>query len=262
MLSRTLSFCLLAIGFFSCKKSEILNPPPITRVDSVSIRYTKQGSLVTPVPGAIPGDMKYALLWSGHAAVARWGVFTPGSGTTWGSFTYMLYDGVEYAKDTIFIRTYSLMASSVVPTNIRKIVVQRGRLHMLINTTTGETTQFYFKGKDKLAYTEKRRNNIMTRTEYLHDNKGNVKTITIDKYENERLFAHEVTVFLEYDDKLNPLKGLILWEDMLDRAQSDNNPLRGYQHGYHENGGLRGEYRSTFTYNYKYTPKGYADFSQ
>ncbi|MGE7778243.1 hypothetical protein ACQKLP_26235 [Chitinophaga sp. NPDC101104] len=267
MLSRLLPLCLGAIVLYSCKKSEHSDQLPTTRVDSMLVMYTKQYVMVSPVPGPVLVMPKYALHFSLEHITRRVGVVVPGSLPGSYIFDQRRYEKVSYEKDSIVIGTY-VEGQDGPPTSRRKYLLDKGNVWVRVrySDATGlptDTAWYYFKTMTKLDRIEWKNGNILTRNTFQHDRRGNVHTSTAETYIDGKLVGQGVTQYLEYDDKINPVKGVVLFEDMLERGQSENNALRINAYGWATgSGGGMSRYQSTESIKYFYDGRGRADLSK
>lgn len=267
MLLRLLPLCLAAALFFACKKSEIQSPLPVTRTETVLLRYAGGIPAFSPMPNPFLEEMKYKFEFTGQAVTARFGnfipIFTPSPGSV---FSNGVFDSVEYLKDTIVVSKQTSLASVILPPDVRKFVIRKGRLHMRIRYAQAaihnDTTWFYFGPKGKLARTEKRFQNVRILTDFTYNTKGNVKYVITDEYLGSEQTGHAETMFTEYDDKINPIKGLLFWEELLERTMSENNPLKGHFVSMRYSNGSIVRTGGNFNFTYHYDAQGRADLSK
>ncbi|MEO5941805.1 MAG: hypothetical protein ABIP30_10515 [Ferruginibacter sp.] len=227
------------ILFTSCKKQGEISPDIKTdsfHADSILKKYLisqEQHAEANPVggPGGASGFMSYFLYDNTGRVIRRTGGVI--SGFTASYYTPLIYDTLVYAgSNTVTLSTgvipnpdFTLLYPHIRVISFTGGLVTKKITYYYDGNYGNDTIYYYYDGAKKLEHTEQFNHNYSQINQYAYNSSGNLTKIT-GSYTYRRtnyLTSTTEEFFSGYDNTANPLKGPVLWEDLLYRSLSSNN---------------------------------------
>jgi hypothetical protein len=183
-------------------------------------------------------------------------------------FSQGVYDELEYRDTELIISTWDIQNESRVLKN--KVILTFNRLGQLISKTHndpsfGQINSFY-DYRDGLLFKSTTNNSGVNKvSEYFFNKAQNLDSIVTKRFyqSTDIPFNKEVRIFEDFDQAVNPLRKLIVFDETFNRALSKNNYskliVKTYQANYEKQLLLVGE--RYVKWNLKYDINNVPDFS-
>lgn len=221
-----LALCIIIL--FSCQKDEVAQPNYyFIKVDSINWKYLIDKEFHY-APSSIGGTAHFE--YAGSKLSKRRGGYTSMivAGGYSGFYTTDVYDTVEFHNsNTITIITKdNINQLDVYPTK-REITLENGIIvkKITFDPSIPDTIYYYYDSQNRLNKTEQFFRSTIVTKNYFFDSNNNLQKIST--FETDRDFGFVYIpaeeLFGGYDNKVNPLYGQTLWQDLLYRTLSKNN---------------------------------------
>jgi len=221
-------FALCIITLLSCQKDEVAQPNyNFIKVDSINWKYLIDKEKHS-APSSIGGTAYFQYV--GNKLSKRLGGYKniiTGGGYS-GFYTTEIYDTVEFHNsNTITIITKDNLNGMDVYPRKREITLKNEIIvkKITFDENNPDTIYYYYDSQNRLTKTEQFFKISIITKNYLFDSNNNLQKISTVKKAKDDGFVYYVAeeLFGGYDNKVNPLSGQTLWQDLLYRTLSKNN---------------------------------------
>lgn len=182
---------------------------------------------------------------------------SPNSGLTT-MFTDEIYDEVSYLNNEIQIIRKTSSTNYSIYSFERKLILNNQNkiikkiIYQQYGNPANDTINYYYNNLGLIS--ESIRGNINQFNQiskyYYNQNQNLDSIVTKKQYQNDPYYSKEKEIFSNYDNALNPLKKLILFEETFNRAISKNNFKRYDKIIYDSNNNIIGNEYINFNLQY------------
>lgn len=172
-------------------------------------------------------------------------------------FSKELYDTISYSSNQILIKRHLISDIFTAALFERKIILDgyhRMQKKIIYTEYFGspviDTVYYSYTANGKLSESRKsKRNNITERSSYHYNGTGNLDSIVSKKFTFNYLESKIVEVFSNYDNAVNPLVFLPMFEETFTRSLSKNN-YRKYEKKFYYDDEYEGSDFKSWTLHY------------